>query len=671
MSTIVNTEAMRALPPPPGEVGIVAWVRTNLVRSWFDTLLTAGFGAFIVAVSYSFLNWAVGQANWFVVIFNLRLMLFGRYPLNLEWRVWLFVAISAFTIGISLAAWTHIKRRIAVIMLLVIGVLFGAPPLIDALIPLGPSFLGVGGKEITQGASAETPQSQLAFIARAGERVGLRIASEFSTTDQNLSGLVGFADRAAALLANSAATRLDAASQQQDLQTRLSSDLLTAGQRTRLQAQLAQFTVSDSIADTYNIGQGTFKVSILRGTQMIATGTLSKGSEPLSVDLPADGWYVLQKMPASESDTSTAILEARGIGPLLQRETAGDAGSSVIGGTAFQYIRVTDNFTTNDPRPTLDDRNVPMALLIDNGYRDSRMLSDFLRLYLSQLFKLLGMPVLLLIFAGSLGYWVGRLVDRYRSPDIHPRKTSRRAAVWLLMALPVVMFGLIYGVGTVLPLTDTRRWGGLLLTIMLTVVSSIASFPLGILLALGRRSRLPVVSIASTIYIEVIRGVPLITVLFMAQLLLPLMNPALAEMPNVFRAMIAITLFGAAYMAENVRGGLQSIPVGQNEAAKALGLSSFQITFEILLPQALRAVFPALVGMVISGFKDTSLVAIVGLLDLTGIAQTIVTQTEFIGQRRETLLVITIFYFSIAYAIAAVSRRIETSGFGATVIRKL
>jgi general L-amino acid transport system permease protein len=173
------------------------------------------------------------------------------------------------------------------------------------------------------------------------------------------------------------------------------------------------------------------------------------------------------------------------------------------------------------------------------------------------------------------------------------------------------------------------------------------------------------------VYIEFVRGVPLITVLFMTQLLLPLISQSLAEMPNVFRAMVAITLFNAAYLAENIRGGLQSIPHGQEEAAKALGLSGLQITMNITLPQALRAILPALVGMVISLFKDTSLVAIVGLLDLTGMAQNIVAQTEFIGLRRETIIFITVIYFAVSYAIAAVSRRIEESGAGAAQSRKI
>jgi len=153
--------------------------------------------------------------------------------------------------------------------------------------------------------------------------------------------------------------------------------------------------------------------------------------------------------------------------------------------------------------------------------------------------------------------------------------------------------------------------------------------------------------------------------------LVPLVNPALGTVDTVFRAMVGITLFSAAYLAENVRGGLQSVPHGQEEAAKALGLNNFQIILYITLPQALRAVIPALVGQFISLFKDTSLVAIIGLLDLTGMADTIVTQTEFIGLRREVLMFITAIYFVFSYAMSAVSRRIEVSGAGKVKIDRI
>ena len=168
---------------------------------------------------------------------------------------------------------------------------------------------------------------------------------------------------------------------------------------------------------------------------------------------------------------------------------------------------------------------------------------------------------------------------------------------------------LISGFGrTALPSVSSNLWGGLLLTVVLAVVGIVLSFPLGVLLALGRRSRLPVVRILSTGYIELVRGVPLVTILFMADIILPLFLPGEWRLDRVARAIGGITLFSAAYVAENVRGGLQAIPTGQVEAAQALGLSGIAINRFIVLPQALRAVIPANVGLFISLLKDTTLV---------------------------------------------------------------
>ncbi|HYO87817.1 MAG TPA: amino acid ABC transporter permease [Candidatus Limnocylindrales bacterium] len=239
------------------------------------------------------------------------------------------------------------------------------------------------------------------------------------------------------------------------------------------------------------------------------------------------------------------------------------------------------------------------------------------------------------------------------------------AALWLaLLIVPALLAGASNGTGEPLPAIDTRRWGGLLLTMAITIVALVVSFPLGIGLALGRRSSLPLVRGVCTAYIELVRGVPLITVLFMAMLLVPLINPNLASVENVFRAMVGFTLFSAAYLAENVRGGLQSVPPGQEEAARALGLSGWQVILLITLPQALRAVIPALVGQAISLFKDTSLVALVGLTDLTGISKAVIAQPEYVGLQSEVYVFISIIYFIFSYAMAYVSRRIEASGSG-------
>jgi general L-amino acid transport system permease protein len=222
---------------------------------------------------------------------------------------------------------------------------------------------------------------------------------------------------------------------------------------------------------------------------------------------------------------------------------------------------------------------------------------------------------------------------------------------------------LLYGLegNPYLPLVGTNLWGGLLLTFLLTVVSIAASFPLGVLLALGRRSRLPVVSVFSTLYIELVRGVPLVSILFMAQIMLPLFLPEELRIDRVIRAMAGMTLFTAAYMAENVRGGLQAIPEGQIEAAQALGLNNALVNLLIVLPQALRMVIPAIVGLFIALFKDTTLVAIVGLLDLLNIGNSVLAQPEYLGRQSEVYLFVAAVFFVFSYAMSFASYRLEAA----------
>ena len=211
-----------------------------------------------------------------------------------------------------------------------------------------------------------------------------------------------------------------------------------------------------------------------------------------------------------------------------------------------------------------------------------------------------------------------------------------------------------------LPSVETSKWGGLLLTFLLAVVGIVASFPLGVLLALGRRSRLPALSIFSTLFIELVRGVPLVSLLFMTQVILPLFLPEDVRIDRVLRALIAITLFSAAYMAENVRGGLQAVPRGQIEAAKALGLSGPQVMLYIVLPQALRAVIPTIVGQFISLFKDTSLVVIVGMLDIVGIGKSIVLgNVQWIGAQREVYMFLAAVFWVFTFSMSYASRKLE------------
>ncbi len=240
-------------------------------------------------------------------------------------------------------------------------------------------------------------------------------------------------------------------------------------------------------------------------------------------------------------------------------------------------------------------------------------------------------------------------------------KTWKRAALVLWLLLPVTVVLLLGGVPGLQALRSvpTTQWGGLLLTFTLAIVSIVLCFPLGVLLALGRQSALPVIRWMSILYIEIIRGVPLVTVLFMASLMLPLFLPSGWRVDHVIRAITAFTLFTAAYIAENVRGGLQAVPRGQIEAARALGLSPVLTTALIVLPQALRAVIPANVGQFISLFKDTSLVFIVPLLDFLGIALDVIENPKWGGPAREMLLFVALVYWFFTYFMSHMSRRLE------------
>jgi general L-amino acid transport system permease protein len=188
-------------------------------------------------------------------------------------------------------------------------------------------------------------------------------------------------------------------------------------------------------------------------------------------------------------------------------------------------------------------------------------------------------------------------------------------AIYFFVVLPVASFVLLHGFEPVLPVVDTSLWGGMTVTIVVAAVGIVVSLPIGVILALGRCSRLPAARLFSTLFIELVRGVPLITVLFMASVMLPLFVPDSWSPDKLLRALVGVVLFSAAYMAEVVRGGLQSIPKGQYEAAHALGLSYWQSQRLIILPQALKVTIPNIVNSFIALFKDTTLVFFVGIFD--------------------------------------------------------
>lgn len=235
------------------------------------------------------------------------------------------------------------------------------------------------------------------------------------------------------------------------------------------------------------------------------------------------------------------------------------------------------------------------------------------------------------------------------------------ATLWLivLLIIPLVILPGFSG-STLLPSVATTVWGGLLITLLLSVGGILLSFPFGVLLALGRRSSLPVVKWSSIFFIEVVRGVPLVTILFMFSVILALFLPTESRIDRVIRALMGIVFFSAAYTAENVRGGLQAIPPGQVEAAKALGLKNVHITSLIVLPQALRLVIPTIVGQFISLFKDTTLVYIVGINDLLGMGNAVLKlKPEFVRLQMEVYLFIALIFWVFSYFMSYASLQLE------------
>lgn len=267
------------------------------------------------------------------------------------------------------------------------------------------------------------------------------------------------------------------------------------------------------------------------------------------------------------------------------------------------------------------------------------------------------------VVLAAAGWAIGR-AGKSGTPVFAP-VVARTGWIWLLALamIPVLLYGIPGVHDGFARVVEVRRWGGLMLTLILTT-GIIPSFPIGIALALGRRSDLPGISWVCTGFIELIRGAPLIVWLYIANLMVPLLFAVGPEaVPSLAKAYIALTMFSSAYMAENVRGGLQAVPRGQNEAARALGLSGWQTTRTIVLPQAIRAVIPAIVGQSIGLFKDTALVFVVNLFDFFNVHNVVVQQPASItvpgGVRLELSLFLAVVYFFVAYRMSLASRQLE------------
>lgn len=590
--------------PPITTVGPLGWAKQNLFSSVKNTLATLITAVIIGGLLWAFLSWAIRSAQWSVVFNNLRVIMAGFYNRDEIWRIQLTAAILIFLAGLSIGIWGAITRGafLGVAVTVAITLLV---PLLGASIPEPPAYVLI---------EPERTPSSVTFLGRQGDEITFAVVPLTSPGDAYIP--LGFIEQR---------SRTEWSTQARAV---LSGDLDASAYNLVLSVRLLDASEAPIRQDG--------------GPVQIVTSTSDPGGTQ-TVTLPRTGWYMLQVTrddEANEANEGYAWLRFDGVELFPSAQDA-------------QTARVEEYGA-----PPGDDR---VLLAEEDAFRfeGTRTFGEFISLQVAPFFNKLALPGVVAALLFFNGWVIGYLGKRERP--------VRRVTIAAWIVSPVAVYVILAGISGSrwLPYVPPANWGGLLLTLLLTIVGIVASFPLGVALALGRRSDLPAIKWLCTLFIETVRGVPLITILFMAKLIVPFFWSALVNIDLTVRMMIGVTLFSAAYVAENVRGGLQIIPNGQLEAARALGMNPMLTTTLIVLPQALRAVIPALVGQFISLFKDTSLVAVVGLFELVGIVDSIVSgQPIYRPYQREAYIFIAIIYFVISYAMSGVSYRLETSGAG-------
>ena len=608
---VAPSEAPPNRRPPVTTIGPLGWLRRNLFSSPLNavaTVLTAGIiGLFL----WKLLSWSIQSAQWGVIFNNLRLIGSGLYDREEIWRVKWVAIILVVLSGLSMGIWGYVTRRALWVTLLVLAMIV-IVPLIGAYVPEPRLYVLVEPQR--------TPAT-LVFLGQKGQEVTFDIDPITDPKDAN-EHLAGYIENI-----RSRTEWYTRARDVKDGKLDLSNHTLKL-----------TVTLTDERGGSLTDKAGP--------VQIISTPDQLGGRR--TVKLPRDGWYMIQVVrddTDKEKNAGYAWLKVEGVELFPSQQDAIDS-------------LVAEYGPLPAPQQTL--------LADQNSYRfeGRQNFAEFISLQVSPFFRNIAES----LFGGVVLFVNGWIIGSLGRRERLVRRTTLIG--WILAAPAILILLRGFDGSSALPLVSTRLWGGLLLTFLLTFIGITASFPLGVLLALGRRSDLPVVKWTCTLFIETVRGVPLITILFMAKLIIPFFSSALVNIDLTVRMMIGTTLFSAAYLAENVRGGLQIIPYGQIEASRALGMNPALTMTMIVLPQALRAVIPAIVGQFISLFKDTSLVAIVGLFELVGMVDTIVKgQTVYRPYQREAYIFVAIIYFVISYAMSDVSRRLEESGAGS--VRRL
>lgn len=689
---VAPAEAPEPRRPPLAQTGFIRWLRESFFNSKTDILITIFTFLIVGAALYSFLSWAIFKAQWEVVFLNLRALSLGiLFPQDQIWRVNLIIVAIIGLAFLSVAIWGRISKLIQWSSIIILVALF-IIPIIGKTIPHPTVYLW----------AQENTVRVLNFTADEGQTLDFGVLPMLEEANYRIENL-------------------DSAYYENNNRQAATS----FANYSNRSADVVSFKTVDP--NEYDLN---FRLHIVdRAGKTLATSDYTNGSREadfaFSWTAPQKGWFAVYPEFSEEAPgvggawISVDNIEifrstVRGRQEIIKNygetpdpEVIAPFCNNCVTTTArtsmrFEGERTFGEYISLQLKPfalEISDLYINMFVVGLIAYLLGRVLlvvrfgtpdtinglesllsyagGFLILLYLGNQFALLFMPKLTLLGQLSFIIFMTLMLCAFFYALLQFMKGGRNNAsrglmiVWIV-SIPIIWtfltgFGSIDGVeNTRFPIISSQSYGGMLLTLVLSAVSIVLSFPIGILLALGRQSDLPVVSFFCTLFIEVVRGVPLITLLFFGRFILPFFGLGLGDVDLVIRTMVMLTLFTAAYMAEVVRGGLQIIPKGQIEAAQALGLSGLWTTLYITLPQALRAVIPAIMGQMVSLFKDTSLVFIIGLFEMLGSANQILTdaQTGYPLYAREGYLYVAIAYFIFAYIMADVSRRVERTGAG-------
>lgn len=691
---VAPTEAPAPRKPPALEVGLLNWLRENLFKTPLDSVITVITLTLIGWALWGILGWALLEAQWEIVFLNLRILNVGQqFPIDAVWRAEVIALIIVFLGMLTVGVFGRVLRGYLIAIGIIIAMMI-LVPIVTQGVPEPPVYTYV---------DATYKVRQVSFIAQEGQTMTFTVQPLTEFDEYRLENIKGYVENDNQQ-ANTAFDMYTAASTEVvQLQQRDPSryDLSVAVQvwdkdgQVLVQSDFSQGTAQDTSLTwtapysgwfTYTmvldpVAPGTVGSALLRADNLeVMRSTISAArervatyGEPPALDCQGcatqlirtdmrfqgtrtiEQWFSLQLAPFL-LETRTLFfysLIAGTIAYLLGRASKRGAFSFLVGRKP-----ITDNGIHIEPTP-IEKWLSRIALIAFAVY----IVLQFVGINGTDATSITAYLIALAVFCTATILYAMTLLARGGS-----QASSRAVMLLWAVSFPIILTLLngLNGVTSMTPIQSDKQ-GGLMLTLLLAAVAIIASFPIGLLLAIGRQSSLPAISFFCTVFIEVVRGVPLITLLFLGRLILPFFGFGLGDVDLLIRVMVVLTLFTSAYLAEVIRGGLQTIPKGQLEAAHALGINDFYTTILIVLPQALRAVIPAIMGQAISLFKDTSLVYIIGLFELVGVTNQILgdSQTGYLMFPREGYLFIAILYFVFSYIMAEASRRIERTGSGA------